>query len=589
MFTKPRAVTLISFLLLSALLRSAIPATSAQQQPQRERRVATPGKTATPTPAPSPVPSVTPTTSPVEIPRASPQATPAPPVVALKTATTTRTLAALQARISEVLRKPELASAMVGIKVASLETGKTLFEENADKLLRPASNMKLYTVAAAIDRLSPDYCFVTSVYASAKPDADGVVKGDLIIYGRGDPSFAARFNHGDYFKGLNDLAERIAAAGVKRVKGDLVGDESHFTGQRYGSGWEWEDLQWWYGAEVSALTVNDNALDLSVKPAPEVGRPAVITTGPPDPLLKISNRVTTTAKGSRRDLTVDRDLGQNTLTIGGSIALDDKGYTAGVGISDPAQLFVYLLRDALARKGVTVTGKSRTVDGRSGGSIVPKGALALINLQPTAFPAPVELATLQSPPLSLIAAQTLKPSQNLYTELILRTLGTMISAEASTRTTRTSEGAGLEIVKTFLKEAGLNPNSLVLSDGSGLSRNDMVTAEATLQLLTFMHRHRYGSVFRDALPIAGVDGTLRNRFKGTVAENNLRAKTGSLSSAASLSGYLTTAAGENLVFSIMVNNFAEDVEPRAICIDPIAILLASFATKSDRSLAGGGN
>jgi D-alanyl-D-alanine carboxypeptidase/D-alanyl-D-alanine-endopeptidase (penicillin-binding protein 4) len=584
MLTKPRAVTLISFLLLSALIRLEIPATIAQQQPQRERRVATPGKTATPaltpTPPPSPVPIVTPDAGPAEIPRASPRPTPAPSGVAPKTATTTRTLAELQARISEVLRKPDLTPAMVGIKVSSLQTGRILFEENADKLLRPASNMKLYTVAAALDRLSPDYHFVTSVYAPAKPDVDGAVKGDLIIYGRGDPSLAARFNNGDYFKGLDVLAERIAAAGVKRVKGDLVGDESYFMGPRYGSGWEWEDLQWWYGAEVSALTVNDNALDLSVKPALEVGRPAVITTGPPDPLLRISNRVATTAKGSRRDLTVDRDLGQNTMTISGSIPVDDKGYTAGVGISDPAQLFVYLLRDALARKGVTITGKSRTVDGRSGGSIVPKGALALTNLQATAFPSPVELVALQSPPLSLIAAQTLKPSQNLYTELILRTLGTVISPETPTRTSRTSEGAGVEVVKRFLREAGLNPNSLVLSDGSGLSRNDMITAEATLQLLTYMHRHRYASVFRDALPIAGVDGTLRNRFKGTLAENNLRAKTGSLSSAASLSGYVTTAAGETLAFSIMVNNFPEDIEPRAVCIDPIAVLLASFAARS---------
>ena len=179
---------------------------------------------------------------------------------------------------------------MIGIKVTSLETGKVLFEENANKLLRPASNMKLYTVAAALDRLSPDYRFVTSVYANKRPDKDGVVKGDLIIYGRGDPSFAARFNNGDYFKGINDLADRIAAAGVKKVKGDLVGDESYFTGPPYGAGWDWDDLTWWYGAEVSALTVNDNALDLSVKPAPEVGDPAVITTGPPDPLLRISNQ-----------------------------------------------------------------------------------------------------------------------------------------------------------------------------------------------------------------------------------------------------------------------------------------------------------
>jgi len=596
MFTKPRAVTLISFLLLSALIapfplpargegikgwgneHTPLPLTPSPhaergrlQQPQRERRVATPGKTATPTPAPSPVPTVTPTAIPAGIPQASPQATPAPSVVAPKTATTTRTLVELQARISEVLRKPELAPAMVGIKVSSLETGKILFEENADKLLRPASNMKLYTVAAALDRLSPDYRFVTSVYAPARPDAAGIVHGDLTIYGRGDPSIAARFNNGNYFKGIDDLAARIVAAGVKRVEGDLVGDETYFTGPQYGAGWEWEDLQWWYGAEVSALTANDNALDLSVKPGAQVGAPAVITTGPPDPLLRIVNRVVTAAKGTKRDLTLYRGLAADELEVSGSIALDDRGYSASVGISRPALLFAYLLRSSLAQHGVTITGKTRTV--------APSISANTKNTEPTA-PTSIELTSLQSPPLSLIAAQTLKPSQNLYTELILRTLGKVVAPPTTAvNTDRTSEAAGIEVVKAFLLEAAVSPPRLVLSDGSGLSRNDMVTAEATLQLLSYMHRHRYASVFRDALPIAGVDGTLRNRFKGTLAENNLRAKTGSLSSAASLSGYVTTAAGENLVFSIMVNNFPEDIEPRAVCIDPIAVLLASFAGK----------
>jgi D-alanyl-D-alanine carboxypeptidase/D-alanyl-D-alanine-endopeptidase (penicillin-binding protein 4) len=173
----------------------------------------------------------------------------------------------------------------------------------------------------------------------------------------------------------------------------------------------------------------------------------------------------------------------------------------------------------------------------------------------------------------------LKPSQNLYTELILRTLGKLSPPTAPLD--QTSEDAGLEAVKSFLKTTGIRPESLVLGDGSGLSRNDMVTAEASVQLLTFMSRHRYAEVFRQALPIAGVDGTLRNRMKGTAAENNVRAKTGSLSSAASLSGYVTTAAGEKLAFSIMVNNFPSDLEPRVICIDPIAVLLASFAGRSE--------
>lgn len=572
MLTKLRAATLsglVSFLLLLALVPATIPETRAQQQQPQRERLAEPGATATASPTPSPTLSPSPT----PLPQISP--TPSAPVTPIaapaKTVATTTTLAELQTRIAEVLRKPELSSAMVGIKVASLDSGKVLFEQNANKLLRPASNMKLYTVAAALDRLSPDYHFVTSIYALAKPDASGTVRGDLTLYGRGDPSIAARFNSGDYFKGIDDLAGRIAAAGVKRVEGDLVGNETYFTGPQYGTGWEWEDLQWWYGAEVSALTVNDNALDLSVKPGAEVGSPAVVTTGPPDPLLTIINRVTTAPRGTKRDLTVYRGLAADEVEISGSIALDDRGYTGGIGISRPALLFAYLLRASLAQRGVVITGKTRTI----GPAMSPGSA----NTVP-AVSTLVELTTLQSPPLSLIAAQTLKPSQNLYTELILRTLGKVVpTTTAPPNATFTSEAAGIGVVKTFLREAGVNPSALVLTDGSGLSRNDMITAEATLQLLIYMHHHRYAGAFRDALPIAGVDGTLRNRLKGTPAENNLRAKTGTLSSASSLSGYVTTAAGEKLVFSIMVNNYPEDTSPTSVCSDPIAILLASFAGK----------
>ncbi len=469
---------------------------------------------------------------------------------------------------------------MVGTKIVSLDTGRVLFEENAHKLLRPASNMKLYIVTTALDRLSPDFRFTTSVYAAARPDAAEIVQGDLTVYGRGDPSIAARFNNGDYFKGIDDLAAKIATAGVKRVEGDLVGDETYFTGPQYGSGWEWEDLQWYYGAEVSALTINDNALDLFVKPGLQLGAPALVTTGPPDPLLTIVNRVTTGPKGAKRELTVQRGLGENTLEVSGSIPLDDLGYTGGVGISHPALLFVSLLRSALVKHGVIVAGRSRTA-GAVSQTLLTAGATFSSAGSNTSNPPGVssltEIASFQSPPFSIVAAQTLKPSQNLYTELILRTLGKAVASPAASNGTSTSDNAGLVVVKVFLKEAGLNPEALVLSDGSGLSRNDMVTAEATVQLLTYMSKHKYANVLREALPIAGVDGTLRNRFKGTAAENNLRAKTGSLSSAASLSGYVTTAAGEHLVFSIMVNNYPTDLEPRTVCIDPIGVLLASFA------------
>jgi len=489
----------------------------------------------------------------------------------LSAQTAPKTLAELQTRISEILAKPELAPAMVGVKAVSLDNGRIVFEENAAKLLRPASNMKIYTVAAALDRLTPDYRFSTSVFAPGKPDSAGVIRGDLRIYGRGDPSFAARFNNGDYFKGINDLADRIVSAGVKRVEGDLIGDETYFVGPKYGSGWEWEDLTWYYGAEVTPLSVNDNALDLFVKPGPAVGQPALITTGPPDPLLTIVNRVTTSAKGVRREISIHRGLNENTITITGSIPLEDRGYTAGVGISHPALLFVYLLRNSLAQKGVVVTGKSRVT-----------GEVAIPSLSSAPSVAQEEVASIQSPPFSMISAQTLKPSQNLYTELILRTLGKSSPLPTTIAISNpTSEQLGLEAVRSFLKTAGIRPEALVLDDGSGLSRGDMITAEATVQLLTFMSKHRFANVFRDALPIAGVDGTLRNRMRGTPAENNLRAKTGSLSSAASLAGYVTTAAGEKLAFSIMVNNYPREVDPRAACIDPIAVLLASFNGKPE--------
>lgn len=558
-----RRSRLIGLLLIIAFTCGSV-LSYAQQDPQRERRAAP-----APTVTPRPTSSQTPAQQSASVVNASGE----------RVAAATKNVAELQTRIAEILRKPELASAMVGIKVVSLNSGRVLFEENANKLLRPASNMKLYTVATALDRLSPDFRFTTSVYAAAKPDAAGVIHGNLTIYGRGDPSIAARFNNGDYFKGIDDLATKIAATGVRRVEGDLVGDETYFTGPQYGSGWEWEDLQWYYGAEVSALTVNDNALDLFVKPGAQIGTPALVTTGPPDPLLTIVNRVTTGPKGGKRELTVHRGLGENTLEVSGSIPLDDRGYNGGVGISHPALLFVYLLRASLAQHGVIITGKSRTA-GAVNQSLLTVGATlstAKANADPP-LSAAIEITSRQSPPLSEVAAHTLKPSQNLYTELILRTLGKVVPPPSSAANgVRTAEDSGIEVVKSFLKEAGLNPDALVLTDGSGLSRNDMVTAAATVQLLTFMSKHKYANALRDALPIAGTDGTLRNRFKGTVAENNLRAKTGSLASAASLSGYVTTAAGENLVFSIIVNNYPSDVEPRTICIDPIAVLLASFA------------
>ncbi len=553
---------LLVILLLLVLYGAILPFSSAQEA-KRPRTVL-------PTaPATAPLP--------VDTPDASPR------IVSARSASAPRSLAELRSQIEQITRQPALEPGFFAVKIVSLDTGAIIYEQNANKFVRPASNMKLYTVAAALDRLTPDFHFITSVYAQDKPDKSGAIKGDLIIYGRGDPSIAARFNNGDYFKGINDLADRIVAAGVKHVKGDLVGDESYFKGTPLGSGWEWEDLTWSYGAPVSALTINDNSIDLTVKAGDKVGAPVVITTGPPVFFMTISNRATTSAAASKSDLNIYRGLGANTLEITGSVPLGTTGFNGSVAIPDPALAFVTMLRDALVKRGVKIDGKLRTVDARSGASLVPFDLVGLIRYQKP--PALVEIASLESPPFTIIAAQTLKPSQNQYTELVLRTLSheqrTLgVTSQPAVRGSQDDEEIGLAVVKNFLRLAGIGENDLALNDGSGLSRNDMITANATVQLLTFMSKHKYFAHFRDALPIAGVDGTLRTRMKGTPAEGNLRAKTGSLSSVASLSGYVTSASGEHLVFSMMLNNYPDAGALRRDSIDAIAILLASFAGKS---------
>jgi D-alanyl-D-alanine carboxypeptidase/D-alanyl-D-alanine-endopeptidase (penicillin-binding protein 4) len=588
---KTFAARLLSTLLLCAFVLNPSTPCALAQEAQRNRRVNPPPATSapratpqqTPTPLAAPPPQATPT------PQPTPQATPALPAP--------RTVEVLRARIQEVLSQPALAPAIFGIKVVSLDTGRVLFEENAGKLLMPASNMKLYTVAAALDRLGPDFRFQTSAYTQEPPDQKGKLRGDLIIYGRGDPTFATRFNgtgSTDYFKGIDDLAAHIVAAGVRRVDGDIVGDESYFTGPARPPGWEWDDLQWYYGADVSALTVNDNSLDLSVKPGAKVGDACVVTTGPnlarivnmgallsgsaPVPPsfaargdsynapLTLINSATTTARASKRELVVDRPLGQHGLVVSGSLPLDDPGFTASISVPRPAYAFVTMLRSALERRGVTVRGKTSVVDAE------------MRRAAPFELTKLVELAKRESPPFSEIAAHTLKPSQNLYTELILRTLGRQFPQPDARLT---SAQAGISVVRAFLNEAGVSNSHLALIDGSGLARQNLITAESTVQLLTYMSRHRYAQVYRDAQPVAGVDGTLRRRMRNTAAAGNLRAKTGTLSNVSGLSGYVTSAVGERLAFSMLVNHYPDDQPPRQNYMDAIAILLASFTGKSE--------
>jgi D-alanyl-D-alanine carboxypeptidase/D-alanyl-D-alanine-endopeptidase (penicillin-binding protein 4) len=505
----------------------------AAQETQRNRITATPTPTATP--------AITPTPAPVQV--------------------QVQTLDELQSRIRLALLRPELQRGQVGIKVVSLDTNKTLFEQNAEKYFMPASNMKSYTVAAALERLSPDFRFVTSVFASEKPDANGAVKG-LTIYGRGDVSFSTAFNDGDYYKSLDALAEKIAQSGVKRIEGDLVGDESYFTGNPIAVTWEWDDLQWYYGAEISALAVNDNAVDLSVKPG-AVEKPCVVQILPANTIVKINNTCITSASGTKRDVRVVKKLDQNVIEISGTMPAGDKGYTAYISVTRPAELFIALLRQRLEQKGVIITGQNRVIGTRD------KAFLAVASSVP-----PVEIARIESPPLALIAAKTMKPSQNTYTETILWALGEQIGNKSDPKST--SAERGIAVVQAFLRQVGISADSIVQWDASGLSRHNMVTPASLIQLYTYMAKQsRYAEAWRNSLTIAAIDGTLATRFKGTVAAGNVRGKTGTIDQVSALSGYVTTASGEKLVFSIIVNG-VPDTRARPATIDEIILALAGF-------------
>lgn len=519
---------------------------------------------ATPTPKVSP----TPKTSPTPIPK--PTATPTPQTV--------QTLESLQAKIRLALSRPELRRGTVAVKIASLNSGKVVFEDSAEKYVMPASNMKSFTVATAIEKLTPNFRFVTSVFANSKPDETGTIKGDLTIFGRGDISLSTAFYEGDYFKGLDALADKIVQSGVKRIEGNLVGDESYFSGSAIPSGWEWDDLQWYYGAEVSALPLNDNALDLTVKPA-SVGSLCLVQLQPLNTVYRVVNNCRTVAANGKRTLTVKKDLDQNVLEVYGNLPVGDKGFANYLTVSHPSELFVALLKQRLQQKGVTVTGQTRVI-----------GAKEKSLMTATSTAAPVEIAKLESFPFSLIAAKTMKPSQNLYTETILWTLGeqaknlnltNLPANNPLTNTDSTSADKGLFVVQNFLQQIGVPDGGIIQYDGSGLSRHNLVTADALVRLYTYMAKQsRFSQAWRDSLTIGGVDGTLKNRFTGTIAAGNVRGKTGTIDQVSALSGYVTTAAGEQIVFSIIVNGVT-NTRTRTGTMDEIVLNLASFNGKID--------
>ena len=462
------------------------------------------------------------------------------------------TAAALEARLSE----PRFAGAQWGVKVVSLDSGQTLFEHQAGKLFTPASNTKLFTTALALRQLGSGFTIRTSLYGQHRPGADGVLRGDLVLYGRGDPSIMGRGRGGP--DPLASLAEQLWAAGVRAVEGDLLGDDRFFAMPPYGAGWECEDLPYAYGAEPSALCIHDNVVDLRIYPAPGAGGGCLVFPVPGFGVVDLDNRTTTQAGAG--GVRVDRDLGERRFHVTGALPPGGEPAQVVATVHDPALFFAQLLRRALLRQGITVGGTARAVHAPQAPEPLDPAGLT-------------ELAHLNSPPLAALVRATLKHSLNLDAELLLLQAGAARPGPGPN-----TEARGVAALKAFLAGAGLKPDQVLLEEGSGLSRANLVTPAAVVDLLVHMARSPEAAAFMDALPVAGVDGTLQNRLEGPRALGRIRAKTGTLRYTSSLSGYGTTAGGERLAFALLLNNYRRDAEgPSAQAeLDAVAASLLAF-------------
>jgi D-alanyl-D-alanine carboxypeptidase/D-alanyl-D-alanine-endopeptidase (penicillin-binding protein 4) len=441
-------------------------------------------------------------------------------------------------------------SAFWGIQVVDLGSGKTLYERNANHFFVPASNTKLFTTALALTRLGGDFTFQTRVVAEAPPDAAGRVQGPLVLAGGGDPNLSARVlpyrvgpATGDPLAALDDLAAQVAGRGVKRVGGDIVGDDTWYVWQPYGPGWALDDPLYDYGSPVSALTVNDNAFTLSVRPGGSEGDLAALELNPAMEYYAIDNRMRTVAAGGERRIQYDRGPGGFELRLWGSIPLRDKGEDLMLGIEDPAQYAAMAFRRALEEHGVEVEGRAMARH------LYPD---AVPDLKRASASAPVasgfELARRVSAPLLEDLRVTDKVSQNLHAELALRAVG-------RARRNVGSREAGIEELNVFLGEIGVKPEAFSINDGSGLARPNLVTPATVVKLLRHMHASPVRDSWISLLPVGGRDGTLGSRFGDGPAAGRVHAKTGSLSHVSALSGYIERRNGKWVAFSILVNNF----------------------------------
>jgi D-alanyl-D-alanine carboxypeptidase/D-alanyl-D-alanine-endopeptidase (penicillin-binding protein 4) len=479
-----------------------------------------------------------------------------------------RAVRELRADINQLLGDSATNSTLVGVYVVSLKSKELLYARNEYKSLVPASNMKLFTSAAALEYLGEDFRYTTSIFLDGLVRSNGEYVGNVIIRGAGDPSMSSYF-FTDPMTILRSWCKVLDSLGVKAILGNIISDDSYFDDAPLGVGWSWDDIPYPFSAPISALSFNDNKVEVTISSGNIVGSSAPVAVIPPTNYVTIDSKFMTVRPDSARSLFYDRAMRSNIIELDGAIPFDTteaRGRrTISVTVDNPSLFLAHLFRESLQTSGIAVYGNISTWSAASASSLHSAGKkISYAELRPVCHHT--------SPPLKEILRVVNGQSHNLCAEALLRTLGKEVYGKGSAEN-------GVRAVREFCQQRSIPLEGSSFVDGSGLSRMNMVSARTLGMLAAMMYNSKYRSAFMRSLASPSEKSTLQGRMKNSLAATVLRAKTGTLGSVSGLTGYVTTREQEPIAFSIIFNNFAVPQSEIRSIQDGICMRLASFIRK----------
>lgn len=462
----------------------------------------------------------------------------------------------LRSELKTKFDDPNFFNANWGVVIQSLKTGEVIYSRNENKCFMPASNMKLFTTSAALTSLTPDFHYYT-LLATNGTISGGVLHGDVFLKGSGDPTICGRFNGGNVLQTFDDWADSLTALGIKKIDGNLIGDDNCFDEEFYGDGWAANYETDWYAAQIGGIVFNDNCVDMTVTPSDSIGAQATVTWNPATKYITVINETVMTPPDSNYYIAFYRERGTNRVHVRGNFPINKPVWHESIAVDNPTLYAMTVLKEELTKRGITVSGVPQDID-----STISKPNYA----------SATRLASYTSPALSEIVKAINKPSQNLYAEQLFRTMGMVYYNTGGMET-------GRYVADPIFTSWGMDTTRMEIVDGCGLSRLDLVSPANIVALLAGMYRGKYFQPFYESLPIAGVDGSLRRRMKGTAAENNVHAKTGSIGWVRSLSGYVTSLDGEMFAFSMVANHYTVSSSMAEKIQNEVCMQLANFSRK----------